>query len=234
MKTLTAVTYNFIFLVAVIFSFNSCSKKNDSERVTIIPTVNPIPYTVMVYLITPTDKSFNPQYYIGAKACVLRLQAWYKSQLGSNKTFVLNPVVVDTLTGLHNSSWYNSHNGPPISDSVYAYYNTKNEMQQLLGANFDTAHYTYFAYVVADFPDETIPRGLAVEALANLEGVSGDNPDSWIGAAGHALGHAFGLPEHSTESSIEIMSAGFPKYPHCIFTQAEKDSLNASPFFQIQ
>jgi len=233
MRNLLTASFVFIFLTGVGFSFNSCSKK--SESLIINPTVNPVPYSLMVYFITPTDKSFNPQYYTGAKACILRLQAWYKSQMGNNKTFVLNPVVVDTLTGLHNSSWYNSNNVDSISGTsgLIAYYNIKYEMKHLLGANFDTAHFTYFVYVEADFPDETIPRGLATEGLGNLVGISGDSPESWIGASGHALGHSFGLPEPKIQNSQAIMSTGWSKYPNCILQPAEKDSLNASPFFQI-
>src|SRR5438477_2199177 len=184
MGNLLARTYVFIFLNGMIFLFNSC-KKNEPAPLIINPTVNPIPYSVMAYLITPTDKSFNPQYYIGERACILNLQAWYKSQMG-NKSFVLNPVVVDTLSSLHNSSWYNTNHGDSISGTTpaYAYHNVKYEMKQLLGANFDTVLFAYFIYVVADFPDETIPRGLAAEGLENLEDISGESPHSWMmGAA---------------------------------------------------
>jgi hypothetical protein len=230
MKNVLVRTYIFI-LIGMVFIFTGCSKHH-SEPLVINPTVNPIPYSVLVYLITPTDKSFSPDYYKGVKSCALSLQNWYKSQMG-NKTFLLNPVVVDTLTGLHNSGWYNSDNGLPLGGNG-AYYNTLYEMHQLLGANYDSTHYTYFVFVAADFPDETIPRGLAAEGLANITGLSGKNPNGWIGADGHALGHAFGLPEPAggIENPQAIMSTGYPQYPNCILTQPEKDSLNASPFFQ--
>jgi len=49
----------------------------------------------------------------------------------------------------------------------------------------------------------------------------------------HALAHAFGLPEPAVQTSNGIMSAaGIPKWPNCVFTPAEKDSLNVSPFVQ--
>ena len=133
---------------------------------------------------------------------------------------------------------YNSNNGPAISGSgtIYAYYNTVYEMRQLLGANFDTTHYTYFVYVASDFPDETKPRGLAAEGLGNITGLCGKSPNSFTGDAGHALGHAFGLPEYDpgSENSQAIMSTGYPFYPDCILQQPEKDSLNASPFFEVR
>jgi hypothetical protein len=235
MRNLRTLIYISIFLTGMVL-LNSCHKHH-SEPLIINPTVNPIPYSVLVYLITPTDQKFTPQYYTAVKTCALNLQNWYKLQMG-DKTFIMNPVVVDTLTGLHNSSWYHSNNGPAISGSgtICAYYNTVYEMRQLLGANFDTTHYTYFVYVASDFPDETKPRGLAAEGLGNITGLCGKSPNSFTGDAGHALGHAFGLPEYDpgSENSQAIMSTGYPFYPDCILQQPEKDSLNASPFFEVR
>src|SRR5436190_19622777 len=135
MKSLLAGIYPLIFLAGIFF-FSGCSKKNDTEPPPVInPTVNPIPYSVLVYLVTPTDKKIDYNYYNVAKTTLQKLQGWYKTQMGNNKTFVLNPVVVDTLTGLHESSWYNDNHGPDISGSVvYAYNNVKYEMKQLLGS----------------------------------------------------------------------------------------------------
>jgi hypothetical protein len=221
-------------LTVIFLLFSSCSKKHDKEPLVITPTVNPIPFSVLVYFITPSDKTFNADYYRAARTAILSLQGYYKTQLGT-KTFVLNPVVVDTFTSQHNSTWFNSNNGDSISGGgPFAYYNTKFELQQYLGSKFDTTTYTYFAYVQADFPDETIPRGLAAEGMENLVGIAGKYPGGSTGADGHALGHAFGLPEPATETSNGIMSLGYPNYPNCVFTQAEKDSLNKSPFLQTQ
>ncbi len=225
----------YFFVITGFCLLNSCSKKHE-EPIVINPTVNPVPYSVLVYFITPTDKIFDPKYYKAAKLCILNLQDWYKTQMGNNKTFELNPVVIDTLSGLHNSSWYSDYHGDSISSSgpAYAFHNTKYEIKQLLGSNFDTTHYTYFVFINADFPDQTIPRGFASEGSSNLEGLSGSYPNSWIGGAGHSLGHAFGLPEVAVENPKGIMSTGFTKYPNCVFTQEEKDSLNTSPFLQVQ
>jgi hypothetical protein len=232
MRNLLLRPYIFI-LIGMGSLLNSCSKHH-SEPLVINPTVNPIPYSVLIYLITPTDQKFNPQYYAAVKSCALSLQNWYKIQM-DGKSFVMNPVVVDTLTGLHNSSWYNSNNGPSISgNTVYAYHNTLYEMHQLLGSNFDSTHFTYLVYVPSDFPEETIPKGLGVEGLADLQGLIGQNQNLWIGVGGHALGHAFGLPEVAIENSQAIMSTGYSKYPNCILQQPEKDSLNASPFFKLR
>jgi len=214
---------------------NSCKKHDKEEPLVINPTVSPIPYSVMVYLITPSDKTFNPDYYRAARTSILSVQNWYKAQL-SNKTFTLNPVVVDTFTSVHNSSWFASFNGDSISGTgnTYSYYNTYYELQQRLSDKFDTTHFTYFAFVVSDFADETKPKGVAAEGVSNLAGLSGQFPGSWTGADAHALAHAFGLPEPATESSNGVMSLGWPNYPNCVFTQEEKDYLNASPFLKAQ
>lgn len=220
-------------LTAMVFLFASCSKHHSETLPVITPTVNRIPYSVIAYLITPKDKTISASYYIAEKSCLLSLQNWYRSQM-NNKTFTLNPVVVDTLTGLHNASWYNSDNGLSAAGdtSRNGYYNTLYEMKQLLGANFNTTVYTYFVCVAADFPEETIPKGLSAEGLGILSGLAGSNPNFYTGYSGHSLGHAFGLPETATEDSSAIMSLGAPKYPNCILLQSEKDSLNSSPFFK--
>lgn len=153
--------------------------------------------------------------------------------MGNNKTFVLNPVVVDTLRGLHESSWYRNNNGPDISGNNYWYYNVKYEMKQLLGSKFDTALYTYSVYVQADILDETIPRGLAYAGLTTLDNIAA-NSKYYTGLTAHSLAHAFGMPEPAVPTSNGIMSGGISKYPDCILEPATKDSLNASPFFKVQ
>jgi hypothetical protein len=54
---------------------------------------------------------------------------------------------------------------------------------------------TFFVYCPSDFPDQTIPRGLAVEGTNNLEGLMGTSSNFFIGMDTHVLAHAFGLPE---------------------------------------
>jgi hypothetical protein len=228
-----------IFFAGVFILFDSCQKKTEEDKVeappVINPTVNPIPYSVLVYLVTPTDKTIDYHYYIAARATMQTVQAWYKTKMGNNKTFVLNPVVVDTLTGLHESTWFLSNHGPEVSGTDhFQFNNVKYELKHLLGAKFDTTLFTYFVYVPATIGDETTPSGLAAEGLSNLDGlVSGSS--FYTGMSTHSLGHAFGLPELAPQSADGIMCGmGISNYPNSTFTQVEKDSLNASPFLKVQ
>jgi hypothetical protein len=238
MKSFLVGIYAILFLASITFLFISCKKKNEQEPLVITPTVNPISHSAVAYFITPTDKTFNPDFYRAARIAIVELQGWYKKQMGNNKTFILNPVILDTLTALHNSNWFNNNNsGDSIfynNSTAYGYYNTKHELKQLLGSKFDTAQYVYFVFIPAPFGDETVPRGLAAEGLENLEGLTSSDPNRWRGYAGHAFGHAFGLPEPAVPSKDGIMSEGSSNYPNCVLKSYEKDSLNASPYFIVQ
>jgi hypothetical protein len=232
MIKLSRRSYAFILLCTFVLIFTNCKKNKDEEPLVITPTVNPVPYTVQVYLLTPNDQTFNADYYKAARSTILDLQAWYKTQM-DGKTFQLNPVVVDTLTGSHSSSWYTADNGEISNNSPSGFFNTKGNLKELLGSKFDTTLYAYVVWVSVPFGEETIPRGIAVESSTNLDGLLGSGPNMYKGAAGHALGHAFGLPE-VTPNPDGIMSNGWPHYPNCVLKPAEKDSLNASPFFKAQ
>src|SRR5689334_20861408 len=183
MRITSGIFYAVIFLTGTVILSTSCKKDKQPEPLVIIPTVNPIPYSVVAYLITPTDKTFNPDYYRAIRSTMVELQGWYKSQMGDNKTFTLNPVIIDTLTALHNSSWFNHNNGDSLyyGSTAYGFYNSKYELKQLLGSKFDSAHNVYFAFVQADFPDETVPRGFAAEGLQNMQGLASRYPDTWKG-----------------------------------------------------
>jgi len=233
MRTLLASAYAFIFFAGTFFSLNSCSKKNETPQLPVInPTVNPIPYSTIVYLIKPTDKSWNVDYYNAAKSSMLELKDWYKKQLG--KTFILNPVIIDTLSGLHDAIWYNSNNGDYLGyeGDAHAYFNIKYELKQILGTRYDTTTYRYFAFVESDFPEQTLPGSLGVEGEIALEGLTGSNANTWKGSCAHALGHAFGLFDCNPPNADALMSTGRWKYPNCSILPAEKDSLNVSPFVQ--
>jgi hypothetical protein len=235
MRKLQASVYAFIFLAGIAVLFNSCKKEHGAESASlpgINPTVNPIPYSTIVYLIKPTDKSWNAGYYNAAKTSILQIKDWYKQQLG--KTFVLNPVIIDTLSGSHDAIWYDSYNGDSLgyTGDAHAYYNIKFELKSTLGTKYDTTTYRYFAFVEADFPEQTLPGSLGVEGETTLEGLTGSNANGWKGSCAHALGHAYGLFDCNPVNDQAMMSTGRWKYPNCVILPAEKDALNASPFLQ--
>lgn len=235
MRKLLPAVYTLILLTGII-ALDSCKKEHGSEPPPVItPTVNPLPHSVVAYLVTPTDQKIDYEYYKVAKSAILNVQAWYKTQMGNNKTFLVNPVVLDTITGLHPSNWYSDDNGPSVSgDDFFAFNNVKYELRQLLGSKYDSSLYTYAVFVAANIPDETHPRGLLATGTNTLEGLEGSTPNYFLGMDGHAFGHAFGLPEVAVPNPDGIMSEGFSKYPNCVLKQADKDSLNASPFFLVQ
>jgi len=235
MRKLQASVFAVLFLTGIAVLFNSCKKEHGSESESlpgINPTVNPIPYSTIVYLIKPTDKSWNAGYYNAAKTSILQIKDWYKQQLG--KTFVLNPVIIDTLSGAHDAIWYDSYNGDSLgyTGDAHAYYNIKFELKNLLGAKYDTTTYRYFAFVESDFPEQTLPGSLGVEGETTLDGLTSTNANGWKGSCAHALGHAFGLLDCNPVNDQAMMSTGRWKYPNCVILPAEKDALNASPFLQ--
>lgn len=212
---------------------NASGSDSISKQVTIDPILN----SSVVYLVTPRDVKFNQKYYDAVKNCITNLQAWYKTQIG-NKTFVLNPLVLDTLTGLHDSAWYNSNNGS-ISGTdprFYGFQNTYNEISQRLGTAFNTSKYTYLVYVAAPGggAGNTGFCALGDQDLKGLLGINPENtnPNRWIGGAGHEFGHSFGLPHPDNQNPQAIMWTGYVTYPNCILQQADKDILNTSPFFK--
>jgi hypothetical protein len=54
------------------------------------------------------------------------------------------------------------------------------------------------------------------------------NSGRWIGGMVHELGHAFGLPDATSDDGT-CMSAALYNYPNCTFTQSQKDSMLNGP-----
>ncbi|RYF92937.1 MAG: hypothetical protein EOO00_06745 [Chitinophagaceae bacterium] len=191
-----------------------------------------------IFLITPKDRRFNQRYLDALKMCASSLKDFYRNEMGG-KTFVLNNPIVDTLTGLHNADWYNADNGSSSGTMprFYAFYNTLNEMKQLLGNDFNTNLYMNAVYVAAPGDGAGIP-GFCAMGDQDLDGLLGINPSDnrigrWIGGSGHEWGHGFGLP-HPTdpEEQSALMGFGYLEYPNTFLLPADKAVLNGSMFFR--
>jgi PKD repeat protein len=213
------------------------SNPSGSDSITKTVAIYPIMNSVLVYLLTPRDKAFNQAYYNVLKSATLDLQNWYRTKMGNNKTFILNPLVLDTIRGSYDSAWYNSNNGAAISGTdprFYGYQNTYYDMTRLVP--WSTNSFTYFVYVAAPGGGAGTP-GFCAMGDQDLKGLLGQNPENlnigrWIGGGGHELGHAFGLPHPANQNPQAIMWTGYLTYPNCILQQEDKDILNAHRGFQ--
>ncbi len=226
-------TENKIYSVTLI-AFGAISNDTITKKV----TISPIDKSVVVYLITPKDKKFNPAYFEAVKTCMINLQTWYKVQMGNNKTFVLNPIIVDTLTGRQDSIWYNSYNGSFSGSDprFYGYFNAFEEMRLSLGNRFDRSKNVFVVFVAAPGGGAG-SKGFCAMGDQDLKGLLGINTENtnknrWIGGIGHEVGHAFDLPHPNNQNPQAIMWSGYSNYPNCILQDSDRTILNASPFIR--
>jgi len=138
----------------------------------------------------------------------------------------------------HVDAWYTN------TPSGY-FYNTLNDGFALTGGQLGDPEVTWIFYLDADTAGQAtggIP-GAAVLHRGDLQGLIGQSSqpiNRWIGGSGHELGHAFGLPHPPgcespvpgiTCASTVLMWLGYITYPNTALLPANKDILNASPFF---
>lgn len=201
-------------------------------------SIKKINYSVRIFLITPTDRSFNQDYYDAIKMCALNLQGYYGEQM-DGKTFILNNPMIDTLKGLHSYSWYNQYNGAFSGSDprFYGYYNTFYELQQVIGSDLNISLYMNAVYVAAPGGGAGSP-GLCALGDQDLDGLLGTNPtdgniNRWIGGSGHEWGHGFGLNHPADPNALPaLMGPGLYNYPNCVLLLEDKNILNGSLFFK--
>lgn len=109
-------------------------------------------------------------------------------------------------------------------------------MEQILGSSFNASDYVYFVYVAAPGGGAGA-LGFCAMGDQDLKGLIGQNPEDlnpnrWIGGGAFELGIAFGLAAPGDQDPRALMGTGMYNYPDCILLQADKDILNASPFFR--
>ncbi|MBC6111719.1 hypothetical protein ACFOG5_14655 [Pedobacter fastidiosus] len=223
----------------ILLGLISCSKKGDNgdmDNPTFTgPNLAATNLSVRVIYLVPADRTLNKAYTDAAGNCINQLSSWYKTTLGSNKTFHLNNnMLVETMQSSHPAAWFNAQNNNTGDAQFYFYGNAKSDIQTLLGAGFDDSKYVYLVYVDAAGTTGAGAAGFTAMPENDLKGLTGQMTEPvsrWIGGAGHELGHAFGMPHPTNENPNALMWTGYTIYPACILQDADKVILNASKFF---
>lgn len=197
----------------------------------------------VIYLI-PSDKSYRADYALSTERAIRHLQIWYRSTLGTGRTFTLtNPVVAVYHTG-HTSDWYNTNNAAANGGTTF-WYNATGDGFALTGGGFYQPNDIWVFYIDADpAPGQAVggAAGVALLPANDLRGLVGQTPEPvcrWVGGLGHELGHAFGLPHPPECDPVQtaecptyaLMWFGYTTYPSASLTSTDKGTLGQSAFF---
>ncbi|MEV6963861.1 RICIN domain-containing protein [Hamadaea sp. NPDC051192] len=187
--------------------------------------------TVRVFWLRPSDVAYDQRYPDGIAAVMREAQRYYQQELG--KTFRLNTVVVEVVTGDHVRSWY--ENTPNGGDKYWwSVTNMQNELARKFSLNNPDSRWLCVGEISAEgdgagggaSPGWVVLSGHDADGAA---GVSGESMNRWYGGMVHELGHAFGLPDSSSTDGTP-MSASFYSYPNTHFSQDQKNKILAGPY----
>jgi hypothetical protein len=190
------------------------------------------PTVHMVYLL-PSDVAYDPRVALGMDRAIRHLQIWYQNQLADGRTFSINFPAITVLHSSHPASYFATSSWTRATDEVFA----------ALGGRFydQSAVWNIYLPVVTDGQGGSASVALLGEN--DVLGISGEDTGGftiarWVGGLGHEMGHAFGLPHPPgceegvvSEDCSSLMYLGYLDYPETFLTAAEKEQLNASPFF---
>jgi hypothetical protein len=186
----------------------------------------------MVYLL-PSDVAYDPRVALGMDRAIRHLQIWYQNQLADGRTFSINFPAITVLHSSHPASYFATSSWTRATDEVFA----------ALGGRFydQSAVWNIYLPVVTDGQGGSASVALLGEN--DVLGISGEDTGGftiarWVGGLGHEMGHAFGLPHPPgceegvvSEDCSSLMYLGYLDYPETFLTAAEKEQLNASPFY---
>lgn len=203
-------------------------------------TVNP--HKVHFVYLVPSDKSNTSESAIAQAA--IHLQRWYRWQMVNGKTFTLNSPIVQVYQTSHSSQWYSTN--PNGDFAGWFWNNTLQDLATYAGGGFYQEFDDWVTYVDAEpqpgqFAGGTssgYTSGVAVLGSHDLDSLRGQSQD-WpqcrgIGGSGHEMGHTFGLPHPPAgdpQWPVAIMGVGYTTYPSALLRRADRDQLNANPFF---
>ncbi|RAO25201.1 Cellulase [Micromonospora noduli] len=197
---------------------------------TVAPTVAPLPRTVRVYWLKPSDVAFDQRWPDGIATVMREAQRYYRQELG--KTFTLNSPVVEVVNGDHVKSWYeNTPNGP--DRYWWSVFNMQQELIRKLNLRNPDNRWLNVGEISAEGPGAGGGggNGWVILCQHDADGAAGVNGpmNRWYGGMVHELGHALGLPD-STSTDGTPMSASFYNYPNTHFSQAQKSRILSGPY----
>lgn len=189
----------------------------------------PAEKTVRVFWLRPSDVPFDQKFPDGIGKVMVEAQSFYKQEVG--KTFKLNTQIVETVVGEHQKSWYEST--PNGGDNYwYSVFNMRDELVRRFNLKQPDSRWMIVGEISAEGPGAggggTVGWVMLPEHDANGAAGIGATFNRWCGGMVHELGHAFGLPDASSNDGTP-MSAALYNYPNTHFSQAQRTSILNGP-----
>lgn len=191
-----------------------------------------------IYLVS-ADRSLNINYSKGIVTAAISIKKWYKDQM-NGLSFILNNPIVEVIKSNKDASFFYSNPIDCHSNDDWGFYNTRNEIARIFGADFNCENYVWVIFSDGPGNKGRGCKGVCILPEDDLLGLVGMHPEQkdinrWIGGMGHELGHAFGLqhPNDTTRDYKALMYAGFyNQYPNETYlTSEDKILLRKSTFF---
>ncbi|AIZ62633.1 hypothetical protein PK28_01160 [Hymenobacter sp. DG25B] len=215
------------------------------------------PQVRIIYLI-PTDRTYNPTYATAIGNAALHVQSFYQQQMGNTKTFTLREPVVEVYQTPHDAAWYQTN--PNGNNFAQFFYNVAQDGFAAVNGMYYDPQNVYVFYIDAEAAcgqcggcggggivvmDSNDFKGLLNLPTTRYCPTDPEPPHYapclYVGRLAHEMGHAFGLPHPPgcddglpTCDYSDLLYLGYVDYPNTYISQAEKDTLNQSPFFTPQ
>jgi len=189
----------------------------------------PAEKTIRIFWLRPSDVPFAQKYPDGIGKVMVEAQKYYKQELG--KTFKLNEPIVETVVGEHVKTWYeNTANGG--EKYWWSVTNMQSELVRRFGLRNPDSRWMVVGEIMAegDGAGGGGSPGWVILCQHDADGAVGigGTMNRWYGGMVHELGHAFGLPDASSDDGTP-MSGDFYNYPDTHFSESQKNSvLNGS------